>query len=164
MTLVIIFTILLALFGLAFATKRRFGVLGLALAAGAVLAQYASSYVGDWLQQYELSLAGMSYDMTASVLLIMTPSLLLLAGGPTYRTHRAAIVGALGFALLGLFFVLGPISTVLPATNDLTHDALIVMARLQTYVIVAALVFALLDTFMIHGAAGRRYHKDEKKR
>ena len=37
MTLIVILVIAIALFGLAFATKRRFGVLGLALAAGVLI-------------------------------------------------------------------------------------------------------------------------------
>jgi hypothetical protein len=162
MTLVVIIAITVILFMIAFVTQRRFGVLGLSLAAGAVLAQYASGYLGDALKNYELTLPGMSYESLASILLIMTPSLVLLAGGPTYRTRRAAIIGATGFALLGLFFVLGPLSSVLPTDNPIVRDTLTIMARLQNYVIIAALVFALIDTYMVHGAVGRRYHKDKK--
>ncbi|MGB3023866.1 MAG: hypothetical protein WBB39_03630 [Candidatus Saccharimonadales bacterium] len=163
MVLVVISVITIVLFSIAYITRRRFGVLGLSLAAGAVLAQYASGYVGDLLKAYDISIPGMSYNVFASVLLIMIPPLVLLAGGPTYHDKRAAVLGATGFAMLGLFFVLAPLSSVLPTDNPLVRDALIVMSRLQNFVIIAALVFALIDTFMIHGTIGRRYHKDKKR-
>lgn len=163
MALVVISVITIVLFTIAYITRRRFGVLGLSLAAGAVLAQYASGYVGGVLRTYNMTITGMSYEVFASVLLIMIPPLVLLAGGPTYHDKRAAIVGAIGFALLGLFFVIGPLSSVLPADNNATvRDTLVVMSRMQNLVIIAALVFALIDTFTIHGTIGRRYHKDRK--
>lgn len=162
MTLVIIGIILVTLFSIAFFTRRRFGVLGLALAAGTVLSQYASGYVGNFLKNSGLAFGLIDYGVVASIVLIVSPALLLLAGGPTYRDKKAAIVGATGFALLGMFFVIGPLSTVVPTYDPLVRDTLVVMAALQNYVIIAALVFALIDTFMIHGTIGRRYHKDKK--
>lgn len=162
MTLVVIVIILIVLFAIAFYTRRRFGVLGLALAAGTVLSQYASGFVADILRANAVTVSGMDYKVLASIVLIISPALLLLAGGPTYHDRKAAIFGALGFALLGMFFVLGPLSMILPSSEPIVRDGLVVMANLQNYVIVAALVFALIDTFMIHGTIGRRYHKDKK--
>ena len=163
MTLVVILTILIVLFVIAFFTRRRFGVLGLALAAGTVLSQYASGYVADLLKHNDITIGGMDYKVLASILLIISPALLLLAGGPTYRDKKAAVFGATGFALLGMFFVLGPLSTILPTDDQTVRDTLVIMSNLQNYVIIAALVFALIDTFMIHGTIGRRFHKDKKK-
>lgn len=160
MTLVIILVILCALFGLAFVTKRRFGVLGLALAAGVVLAQSASHYVGQFFEQQGLPVAPLSYGSAATVLLILLPALLLLMGGPVYRSKKSAFVGALGFALLGTFFLLGPLTTALPADNQTIRSALVVIAQWQNVIVVVALVLALLDTFMVHGAVAR-HHKSK---
>lgn len=162
MTIMVILILLIILFAIAFYTRRRFGVLGLALAAGTVLSQYASPYIAELLRHNMLTIGGMDYKVLASIILIISPALLLLAGGPTYRDRRAAVLGAVGFALLGMFFVLGPLSSVLPTNDALVRDTLVIMSSLQNYVIVAALIFALIDTFMIHGSIGRRYHKDKK--
>lgn len=162
MTLMIIVAIMVGLFGLAFATKRRFGVLGLALAAGVVLSQNASSYVANALQVYGVPVEPFSYGSAAMILLIILPAMVLLAGGPTYRDAKAALVGATGFALLGTFFILGPLTTALPEGSSTVRDIVVVLAKWQNMIVVAALVLALVDTFMVHGAVGRRYHKEKK--
>ena len=110
MTLIVILVVAIALFGIAFVTRRRFGILGLALASGVVLAQSATSYVGDFLEQQGLPVAPLSYNDTATIILIMIPSFILLAGGPTYSSKKMALVGAFGYALLGTFFLLGPLT------------------------------------------------------
>ncbi len=161
MTLVIIVVILLALFGLAFSTKRRFGVLGLALAAGVVLSQNASKHVADVLESFVMPVEPFTYGAAATMLLTLTPALILLAGGPTYRDKKSALIGATGFALLGTFFVLGPLTTALPTTGSTIHDILVILAQWQNVIVVVALMLALVDTFMVHGAVGRRYHKDK---
>jgi hypothetical protein len=161
MTLIVILVVAVALFGIAFATKRRFGILGLALSAGVVLAQSATSYVAEFFQKQALPVAPLSYTGTATILLIMLPALILLAGGPTYSSKKVAVVGALGFALLGTFFLLGPLTTALPTTDLAVREALIKIAQSQDIIIIVALVLALIDTFMVHGAAGRR-HKASK--
>ncbi len=160
MTLIVIVVVALALFGLAFVTKRRFGVLGLALAAGVVLAQSATSYVSDFLQQQAIPVAPLTYDGTATILLILLPALVLLVGGPTYSSKKAAIIGALGFALLGTFFLLGPLTTTLPTTDTVVRDVLVVVAQSQDIIVIVALVLALLDTVMVHGGL-LRHHKSK---
>ena len=161
MTLIVILVVAIALFGIAFLTKRRFGILGLALAAGVVLAQSATSYVSDFFRQQNLPVAPLSYNDTATVLLIMLPSLILLAGGPTYSSKKMAIVGALGYALLGTFFLLGPLTTALPTQDPGVRDVLVRVAQSRDIIVIVALVLALIDTFMVHGSAGRR-HKSSR--
>ncbi len=160
MTLIVIVVVAIALFGLAFVTKRRFGVLGLALAAGVVLAQSATNYVSDFLQQQALPVAPLTYDGTATIILILLPALILLVGGPTYSSKKAAIIGALGFALLGTFFLLGPLTTALPTTDTAVRNVLVVVAQSQDIIVIVALVLALLDTVMVHGGLSR-HHKSK---
>ncbi len=162
MTLIVIVVIWLALFGLAFFTKRRFGVLGLALAAGVVLAQNATSYVGDYFERNQLPVAPLTYDGAATVLLIVAPAMLLLAGGPKYTSRHAAFIGALGFSLLGTFFLIGPLTTALPTSDMSIRTSLQVLSQWQNVIVVVALLLALLDTFMMHGAVGKRHRKSGK--
>ena len=160
MTLIVILVVAIALFGLAFATKRRFGVLGLGLAAGVVLAEAATSYVATFLEQQGVPVAPLSYKGTATILLILLPALILLAGGPTYASKKAAVVGALGFALLGTFFLLGPLTTALPTDDPAIRDVLIKVAQSQDAIVVVALILALIDTLMVHGGlVGHRKSK-----
>lgn len=162
MTLIVIVVIWLALFGLAFFTKRRFGVLGLALAAGVVLAQNATRFVGDFFESQNLPVAPLTHDSAATVILIILPAIVLLAGGPKYHTRQAAFIGALGFSLLGTFFLLGPLTTALPTTDVAIRNTLTIVSQWQNVIVVVALLLALIDTFMVHGAVGRRHHKANK--
>lgn len=161
MTLVIILVILLALFGLAFFTKRRFGVLGLALAAGVVLAQSASGYLSGFLEQNNVPVAPLDYDSTAVIAIILAPAFLLLMGGPIYHSKKAAFIGAVGFALLGTFFILGPLTTALPADDQSIRSALVMISQWQNSIVISALLAALVDTFMVHGVVAR-HHKSSK--
>lgn len=162
MTLVIIVVTLLALFWLAFFTKRRFGVLGLALAAGVVLAQNAAGMLGSFLERADIPVAPFTYTSAATLFLIITPALILLAGGPTYRDRRSAFIGAAGFALLGTFFVLGPLTTALPTDNPTIRNTMTILANWQNVIVVGALILAILDTFLVHGTLGRHQAKRDK--
>lgn len=161
MTLVIILAILIILFGLAFVTRRRFGVLGLALAAGVVLAQNATKYVSDFFEQNNILVTPLSYDSAATVCIILLPAIILLIGGPVYHSKKAALVGAFGFALLGTLFLLGPLTTALPAEDRSMRSALVTLSQWQNAIVVVALLLALIDTFMVHGAVAR-HHKSIK--
>ena len=161
MTLVVILVTWIALLGIACVTRRRFGVLGLGLAAGVVLAQNATKFVADFYQQQNLAVAPLSYAGAATVTLIVLPALILLAGGPEYRTRQAAFVGAMGFALLGTFFLLGPLTTALPTTDQSVRSALVTVGNWQNVIVIVALILALVDTYLVHGAAARHYKKSK---
>lgn len=161
MTLVILIAVLLILFSLAFITKRRFGVLGLSLAAGVVLAQNATSHVASLYQDYQIAVAPLSFSTAATITLIILPALILLASGPTYSNRRSAFVGSIGFALLGMFFLAGPLTASLPPAEPLVRDILLTVGDWENLIVVVALALALVDTFMVHGVSmpGRKSKK-----
>lgn len=161
MTLIVIAVITLLLFCAAFFTQRRFGVLGLALAAGVVLAQNGSVMLGDLMQKQNFSVEPLTYSSAATIFLILAPALILLFGGPTYSDKRSAFVGSLGFALLGIFFLLGPLTTALPTTDETVRDVLVKVSQSQNVIVILALLLALIDTFMVHGPIG--HHRRSSK-
>lgn len=161
MTLVIIFAIALALFGLAFVTKRRFGVLGLGLAAGTILAQGWGREVAQWLQGSHVPVQPLSHFTAASVLLILLPPLLLLIGGPKYNERKYAIIGAVCFGLLGTMLLLGPLTTDLPTLDTNIRSVLVFIARWQNVLIAVGIALAIIDTLLTHGPKfpGRKHSK-----
>ncbi len=159
MTLVIIIGILLILFGLAFITKRRFGVLGLALAAGVLLAQTAGKYVGDILEKNQFPVAPLTPDAAASVLLILLPALLLLVAGPRYSRARSVLIGSAAFAVLATLLILGPLTTALPTQDESIRQSLTVISNWQGVIITAGISVAVLDTLLLHsGKLSRSRH------
>lgn len=150
MTLVLIFVIALGLFALAFFSKRRFGTLGLALAAGALLSAQLTRDVSLFIERNEVPVEPLSSSAAASVALILIPSLVLLLSGPTYKTKKTAAIGALAFALMATMLILGPLTTALPALEPLVWDALQFIARYQSLLIAGGVIGAVVDTWLTH--------------
>lgn len=151
MTLVIIIAIALALFGLAFVTKRRFGVLGLGLSAGAILAQSWSREVARWLENGHIPVQPLSHFTASTLLLILLPALLLLIGGPKYTERKYAIIGSVCFALLGTMLLIAPLTTDLPTADRGVRSALDFIAKWQNVLIAGGIALAIVDTLLTHG-------------
>ena len=152
MTLMIIFVIALSLFAVAFFSKRRFGILGLALAAGALLAEQLTHDVSSILEHNNVPVQPLSFTAAASVGLILLPALVLLVSGPAYRSKVSAAIGSVAFALLATVLILGPLTTALPALEPQVWDALQFIAKYQSLLIAVAVIGAVLDTWLTHNA------------
>ena len=114
MTFVIIFLILLlALFALAFFTKRRFGVLGLALATGAMISGLWVADLTPVVAQAGFVLIKPPLESVVAAALILAPALLLLMSGPSYRSSLQRTIGALLFAVLAAVLLLEPLGSAL---------------------------------------------------
>ena len=111
--LLVLAVLLAALFALAYLTKRRFGVLGLSLCAGALLSSSWTSSLTPWVESQGIVFVSPPLSAVVSTLLILGPSLLLLFSGPTYNNQIQRIVGSLAFALLSFVFLLQPIGVAL---------------------------------------------------
>ncbi len=147
--MIMLVAIAVILFLLAFITKRRFGVLGLALCAGSLLATALTADLAGLMTSQNISLQPLS-DMTlASILLIMLPSLLLLFAGPKYVSRRGVIIGSLGYALLAILLLLGPLSQSL-SFDTAARDMLQQVARYESTLIAIAVVFAVIDMWFTH--------------
>lgn len=150
MTLVIIAGLAVALFAAAYFTKRRFGVLGLGLAAGLVLSQELTRYVATFLQYGDFPVEPLKYTTAATVLLILAPVVAMLFSGPKYFDKHKAIVGSLMFAVLGTVMLIGPLARDLPMADKTTEPVISLIADYTSIVIISGIVLALLDTLHMH--------------
>lgn len=160
MATLILAAIAVALFALAFLTKRRFGVLGLGLSAGALLSGSWSGQVATFFTQQGITISGFSTQALAVCLLTLAPALLLLIGGPTYSKKMLALVGSAGFALLGLLLVLGSIT---PLTNAPTNvqNILDLATTYQPGLVALGVALAVIDMFLARspGKFSRKHDK-----
>jgi hypothetical protein len=144
-TFVIIFILLIiALFGIAFMTKRRFGVLGLALAAGSML---ATLWVGDLtplIAQAGFILVRPPLESVVAALLTLLPAILLLTSGPSYHSARQRVVGALLFATLATVLMLDALGSalVIEGVGKLVFDFLVTN---RVVIITVCLTVAIFD-------------------
>lgn len=139
------------LFLLAFIMKRRFGVLGLALAAGALLSTYWTDAVQAFLEQQGITLAQPPLSEVVAVSLALLPAVLLLFSGPAYSSKTQRILGSALFAVMAFLVVLPDL------TNIFVIDAAaqpIVQGLIQykNSILAALIVYATIDTMLAHGS------------
>jgi len=135
---------LVILFALAYFTKRRFGVLGLALAAGAMLSNL-------WAQQLTPIVKGTGFDIAipplatvVAVVLVLLPAILLLTSGPTYNKKIEQVIGALLFSTLAVALLIEPLGSALVLQGDskLVYDWFI---EHRVWIVTFGLIAALID-------------------
>lgn len=160
MALVIIIGIAVVLFLLAFFTKRRFGVLGLGLAAGVVLSQLWAVTVAAALESQKIPVDPLSYSTVGQVAIILIPSLLLLIGGPKYHHKKGALVGSLLYAAFAVLFVIAPITRDFAVAGD-TSPILDFIAQWQNALIALGVVLAIIDMLLAHGPKFPRRGKEK---
>lgn len=149
MTFLILLGIVSVLFIAAFITKRRFGVLGLALSGGALLANNINQEVADFFERNSIGLGTIPHDTLAQCFLILLPAVLLLLGGPKYQKSLIRIVGSAAFAILAGLLLLGPLSEMINATG-MARDVLLFFATYQSALIAIGVALAVADTLLLH--------------
>lgn len=145
MSFFLIFLIGIALlFVLAYSTKRRFGVLGLALAAGAMLSSLWVGSLTPIIANAGVVLVQPPLESVVAACLILLPAVLLLFSGPTYKSHVQRIVGAGAFALLAISLLLEPLGAVL-GVNSMARPAYDQLVKYHAIIITACLALAVFD-------------------
>ena len=143
-----VFIVLLAgLFALAYFTKRRFGILGLALCAGALLSTGWTSSLTPWLEQQGIVVVTPPLSSLVATTLILGPALLLLFGGPIYSKIIPRIVGALLFAVVAFSFLLGPLGNAL-IFDPISAQIYATAVHFQNLIMVGGITAALADVLL----------------
>jgi hypothetical protein len=137
--------ITILLFAAAFVTRRRFGLLGLALAAGSILS-------GIWGSTASLIVGAAGFNDTPTTtgitlaILVLLPSIVLLFHGATYKGILSRIIGAALFTLLALAFLIDPIGHLLTLQGygATFYDWLV---NHKALIIGSGLILAVVDLF-----------------
>jgi hypothetical protein len=158
MSFVIVFLIIIAaLFATAFFTKRRFGVLGLALAAGAML---SGLWVGDLtpiIANAGIIIIRPPLHSVVSAALILLPALVLLTSGPTYKAMYQKIIGAAAFAVLATALLLEPLGAAL-VIDEVGKPVYEFFVQNRVVIITICLILAILDLLVARTPRHRREH------
>lgn len=134
------------LFACAFISRRRFGLLGLALAAGATLSTIWSYDAGLVVSSTGLVPDGVMTQAVTQSLVVLLPAMLLLFHGYAYKNTMSRLVGALLFTALALAFLVEPIGYALPleGVGAQVYDTL---KAYKDVVISGGVVLAVVDLF-----------------
>jgi hypothetical protein len=147
-----IVVILLMVVGLLFATtyftRRRFGVLGLALCAGFLLSTMWTADVTPLVEDAGLKLLTPPLGSVVAAALILLPAVILLFSGPVYHRHWQRLLGAVAFSLLASSFLLTPLHSglVLDETGKKIYDFLIDNRNL---IITGTIAYAVYDLLVL---------------
>lgn len=157
-TTIFLIGLLAGLFLLSFLTKRRFGVLGLSLAAGAVISTNWTSTLTPLLEQQGVHIVSPPLGSLVAAALVLLPPALLLFSGPTYNGMWPRILGAAAFALLAFAFLLNTFGTSLQL--DRTSLALYAFfSNSQSAIIIGGLIGAIVDVLFTRSPKrGRSSH------
>jgi hypothetical protein len=147
MIVVAIFAALaVALFLGAFMSKRRFGLLGLALTAGATLSNIWSYDAGLVVSSTGLVPDGPLTNAIALSLIVLLPAIVLLFHGYTYKENAARVIGSLLFMMLALAFLVEPIGFALPL-QGVAADVYSWLVANKELIISIGVVLAIVDLF-----------------
>jgi hypothetical protein len=109
----VLILIVMVLFAIVFFTKRRYGILALALAGGAML---STLWVGDLtpiIAQAGFVLIKPPLESVVASALVLLPAILLLTSGPVYQSTVQRTLCALLFAVFAVVLLLEPIGSAL---------------------------------------------------
>jgi hypothetical protein len=141
---IVLVVIIVLLFGVAYFTRRRFGVLGLALCAGYLLSTMWTAQVTPFIRDAGFEVVAPPLSSLVAVALVLLPAVILLFSGPTYSRSEGRLIGAGAFALLATAFLLGPLgsSLSLDSNGQTVYHFLI---ENKSLIITAAIGYALFD-------------------
>lgn len=143
----ILVILLVVLFAVVFFTKRRFGALGLALAAGSILSTLWAQDLTPAIYEAGVNLVSPPLATVVAAALVLLPPVTLLFRGPTYKDMTKRVLGAAAFGLLACAFLL-PIlgdALVLEGDGKKIYD---IIAAYRVWIVTAGLVFAVIDIMM----------------
>lgn len=146
--LVIVGGMMVVLGVLAFITRRRFGVLGLALATGALMSTVWVGDVTPLVAQTGLQTLQPPLESIVGAVLTLLPAVVLLLSGPISHAPWQRIGGAILFALLAITLLLEPLSAalVIDGPGRLVYEAL---GEYRIFIVTGCIVVALLDAVAI---------------
>lgn len=140
---------------MAFVTRRRFGHLGLALAAGVVLSMTWSGTLTPLLEKQGITLVSPSLSLVVQGVLIILPAIVMLLNGPTYNVLWQRLLGSAAFAVLGFVFLLEPLSSIFEF-EGLSYTFVNFVAHYTNFLIVLGIIGAVADSLL----TSPQKHKD----
>lgn len=135
------------LFAASYFTKRRFGLLGLALGAGATLSSLWSYDAGLVVGSLGIFPAGSLTTAFTLSTIVLLPAIVLLFHGYTYKKFVGRVVGALLFTLLALAFLVEPLGYAL-TLEGFGVDAYNWLDKYKAVIISVGMILAVVDLFL----------------
>ncbi len=138
--------------------KRRFGVLGLALAAGVIISQSWAEKLTPIIQQQGFEPTAPPLLVIVQAALVVAPAIILLFSGPTYHQKIPRIIGSLLFALLASTFLVSILGGFMQF-DEISLPIYEAFTEFQQVIIVVCLIIAVIDVLMTQTPRKKRSKK-----
>lgn len=155
--LIVLAIVTAALFITVYVTKRRVGVLGLGLAAGAILSNLWVGNLTPLVAQAGIEIVRPPLSSVVATVVTLLPALILLFGGPGYKATWQRIVGSLVFGMLAIVLLLEPLGAAL-VVDEAGKPLFEFLQRNQNILITAGLGFAIIDLLLTRSPKGHKEH------
>ena len=136
-----------ALFLAAFLTKRRVGLLGLALASGSLLAGLWVGNLTPLVAQAGIEIVRPPLSSLVATVLILLPAVLLFFHGAGVKSMMWRMVHSLVFAALAIGFLLEPMSAAL-VIDEQGKPVYDFLTQHKTVLITGGIIISLLDLML----------------
>lgn len=148
MNVVIILSIILAiLFATVFLTKRRFGLLGLALAAGSILSNLWSHDLTPLIRQAGLEIVSPPLVSVVAAVLVLLPAVIVLFSSPANKKVLHRSIDAAAFAVMALAFLLPILGDALVLKEE-GLQFYTLLTEYRAWVITGGVVYAIIDLLL----------------
>lgn len=147
------------LFIMAFVSKRRFGILGLGLAAGSTLAKIWGDDAGFLASVLGIRQTTFSVAVILAVIILL-PAFILFFHGSTYKGKFFRTVGSLMFATLAFAFLIDPLGHMLVLSGS-GAEVFQKLSDNQSLIIGVGLILAVGDIFLTKPTSNlaEKHHK-----
>lgn len=152
--------IIIVLFIAAFVFKRRFGVLGMGLAVGAILSDVWTDSLIDLAGRNGI-IVELYGPMAVSLILIMAPAVVLFFKGYSCRPLILRLISSAMFAVLAMAFLIEPLShsIVVSGPGAELFNALL---QKRSLVIGVGLALAVID-FLLAKPSHKGHHRSHNE-
>lgn len=156
---IIIFAVLfVTLFLVAYLSKRRFGILGLALCAGSLLSNSWANSLTPYLEKQGVHLIAPPLLAVVSGALLLAPAFILMLRSPSYHVSIQRFVGSLLFTVLAFVFLLDSIKLALPHLMGIARFVSSQATYFSSLIIAVSIVLALLDIVLTKNPPANSKH------
>ena len=143
--LIIVISLFLILFFLAFGLKKRFGLLGLGIGAGVLLNQLIGGLLIQPISGLNLDLGGLPVKSLITIVITILPSLLLLFVGPKEQHKKKRLFSSLLYAITCLALIVPTITNSFPVDNAMARNILAFLENTQLTILSVVLILAIID-------------------
>jgi len=148
--------IAIILFVAAYVTKRRFGLLGLGMAAGSIISGIWGYEAGLVASVFGIS-SGSIATSAATMATILLPAIILLFRGSGYKTIVGQVAGAGLFMILAMAFISEPLGHIL-TVQGFGASAYAWLLTNRMMIIGFGLILAIIDLFLMKPANSHPSH------